>query len=114
MNEIIIDAKNKSIGRIASQAAHILQGKNAAAYEPNKQGGFKVLVKNFKEVKFTGNKFTDKVYHRHTGYVGHLKSRTLEQAFAKNAEWVLKHAVKGMLPKNKLLPNRLKMLIVEK
>ncbi|HZX01191.1 MAG TPA: 50S ribosomal protein L13 [Candidatus Paceibacterota bacterium] len=114
MNEIIIDAKNKSLGRIASLAAHILQGKHASSYQPNKSGGVKVLVKNFKEVKFTGKKFTDKMYHRHTGYVGHLKSRTLEQAFTRNAEWVLKHAVKGMLPKNSLLPKRLKMLIVEK
>ncbi len=114
MDEIIIDAKNKSIGRIASQAAQILQGKHAATYQPNKPGGVKVLVKNFKEVRFTGKKFTDKMYHRHTGYVGHLKSRTLEQAFTRNAEWVLKHAVKGMLPKNSLLPKRLKMLIVEK
>lgn len=114
MDEIIIDAKNKSIGRIASLAAQILQGKQAASYEPNKPGGVKVLVKNLNEVKFTGKKFTDKMYHRHTGYVGHLKSRTLRQAFTRNAEWVLKHAVKGMLPKNKLLPNRLKMLIVEK
>lgn len=114
MEEIIIDAKNKSIGRIASQAAQILQGKNTAAYQPNKQGGFKVLVKNFKEVKFTGAKFTDKEYHRHTGYMGHLKTRTLEQAMARNPEWVLKHAVKGMLPKNSLLPKRLKMLVVEK
>ncbi|MEK7195651.1 MAG: 50S ribosomal protein L13 [Patescibacteria group bacterium] len=114
MNEIIIDAKNKSIGRIASLAAQILQGKHTSSYQPNKPGGVKVLVKNFKEVKFTGKKLTDKMYHRHTGYMGHLKSRTLEQAVARNAEWVLKHAVKGMLPKNKLLPNRLKMLIVEK
>lgn len=113
MKEFILDAKNRSLGRVASEAALILQGKQSASYEPRKVGDSKVVIKNVKQLKFTGKKLDGKIYYRHTGYIGHLKSKTLKEAFAKSPEWVLKHAVKGMLPKNLLLPKRLKLLTIE-
>ena len=113
MSEFIIDAKDKSLGRVASQAAALLQGKNTAAYEPRKIGGSKVLIKNVKLMKFTGKKLDNKVYYRHTGYMGHLKSKTLGEAFTKSPKWVLHHAIKGMLPKNSLSPKRMRLLTIE-
>ncbi len=114
MKEFILDAKNRSLGRVASEVALILQGKQAPSYEPRKVGDNKVVVKNVKQLRFTGKKLDGKIYYRHTGYIGHLKSKTLKEAFTKSPEWVLKHAVKGMLPKNLLLSKRLKLLIIEK
>lgn len=114
MKEIIIDVKNKSLGRAASEIAAIVQGKHKAIYEPRKIGGDKVIVKNINQLKFTGKKLDNKIYYRHTGYIGHLKSKTLKEAFTKNPEWVLKHAIKGMLPKNLLLSKRIKLVVVEK
>jgi large subunit ribosomal protein L13 len=106
-----IDAKNKKLGRLASEIAVILQGKKNPGYEPRLVGDDRVLVKNYKEIQVTGKKFKDKLYHRHTGYVGHLKTKTFEQAFQKNSHWVLKEAVRKMLPKNFLNQKRLKKLI---
>lgn len=106
-----IDAKNKILGRLASEIATILQGKKSPAYEPRLVGSDKVFVKNFKEVKLTGKKFKEKVYYRHTGYVGHLKEKTFEQVFVKDPTRVIREAVRRMLPKNFLNAKRLKNLI---
>ena len=106
-----IDAKNKILGRLASEIAQILQGKRSRKYEPRIVGGDKVFLKNYKEVRLTGRKNKEKIYYRHTGYVGHLRERTFEQAFAKDPRWVLKEAVRKMLPKNSLNSRRLKNLI---
>ncbi len=114
MKEVVIDAKNQSLGRVASQVASILQGKTSATYEPRKVGDSKVIVKNLKELKFTGNKTLGKTYYKHTGYMGHLKEKTLEKAWEKSPEWVLKHAIKGMLPKNSLVNKRMRLLTIEK
>jgi len=114
MSETVMDVKNKSLGRAATEIALILQGKDKASYEQRKIGGNIVRVKNISGLKFTGRKLEQKTYYRHTGFMGHLKSKTLEEAFAKSPEWVLRHAVRGMLPKNSLLPKRLKLLVIDK
>lgn len=114
MSEIVMDVKNKSLGRAATEIALILQGKDKASYEQRKIGGGIVRVKNISGLKFTGRKLEQKIYYRHTGFMGHLKSKTLKEAFTKSPEWVLRHAVKGMLPKNSLLSKRLKLLVISK
>ncbi|HEY4496569.1 MAG TPA: 50S ribosomal protein L13 [Candidatus Paceibacterota bacterium] len=112
--EYVIDAKGKTLGRLATKIAGILQGKTDAKYAPRKRGDNTVVIKNISLLKVTGNKAQQKIYYRHTGYVGHLKERRYEEAFSRSPEWVLKHAVAGMLPKNALRQQRLKMLKVEK
>lgn len=106
-----IDAKNKPLGRVASEIAVILQGKKSAKYEPNKVGGDRVLIENVQKIAVTGRKYREKVYHRHTGYVGHLKTKTFEQEFTGSPERVLRDTVRRMLPKNFLKERRLKNLI---
>lgn len=109
--EYHIDAKNKVLGRVASEIALILQGKKSATYERNRVSDDKVYVKNFAEIAVTGNKRTDKIYYKHTGYVGHLKEATFEQKMAKDPKWVLRQAVRKMLPRNFLTQKRIKNLI---
>ncbi|OGY99321.1 MAG: 50S ribosomal protein L13 [Candidatus Liptonbacteria bacterium RIFCSPLOWO2_01_FULL_52_25] len=106
-----IDAKNKILGRLASEIAAILQGKKSAKYNPRLIGEDRALVSNFEGVKVTGAKMKDKVYYKHTGYVGHLKEMTLEQMFAKDPKRVLREAVRRMLPKNFLNQKRMKNLV---
>ena len=113
MTEYKIDAKNKKLGRLASDIALILQGKKNANYAPHLEGDDKVVVENVKDLSFTGNKFESKKYYRHTGYMGHLKSATLKERFEKSPEKVLRHAVERMLPKNFLQAKRLKRLIIK-
>ena len=109
-----IDAKGKRLGRLASEVAGILQGKKSPDYAPNKIGGDRVLIKNIAEITVSGDKWKSKLYHRHTGYMGHLRTSTLEEEFTKSPEKVLREAVRRMLPKNFLNPRRLKNLIIEK
>ncbi len=110
-NNIIIDAKDQSLGRIASLIAYYLQDKHKPTYEPNKSGQTVVYVKNLKDIKFKGNKFNTKIYYKHTpGYLGHLKEETLKSLWVKDPKKVLRLAVRGMLPKNKLRDKRLKRL----
>jgi large subunit ribosomal protein L13 len=109
-----IDAKNKILGRLASEIATILQGKKSPKYERRLVSGDKVYVKNVGGLKVTGKKFKEKIYYRHTGYMGHLKEETFEQAFAKDPRKVLREAVRRMLPKNFLNQKRLKNLIFAK
>jgi large subunit ribosomal protein L13 len=106
-----IDAKNKILGRVASEIATILQGKRNVAYKPQEVGRDKVFVKNFKDIRVSGNKFKEKTYYRHTGYMGHLKEKTFEQVFSKDPKKVLREAVRRMLPKNFLNAKRLNNLI---
>lgn len=113
--EYHIDAKNKILGRVASDIALILQGKKSSSYERNRVSADKVYVKNVDGIRVTGNKAEQKVYYRHTGYVGHLKELTYEQKFAKDPRTVLRLAVRNMLPKNFLNKQRIKNLVfVEK
>ncbi len=106
-----IDAKNKVLGRVASEIAYILQGKKSASFQPNRVSNDRVLVKNYRDIKVTGDKATQKIYYRHTGYVGHLKELTFEQKFAKDPKSVLRQAVRKMLPKNFLNQKRIKNLV---
>lgn len=109
----IIDAQGKKLGRLASDIAVILQGKNKATYDPKFAGSERVIVKNIKELGLSGRKTAQKIYYNHTGPLGHLKERKFKDVFEKNPGWVLKHAVRLMLPKNKLNAKRLKRLIFE-
>ncbi len=110
----VVDAKNKHLGRIASTVAYFLQGKDTAAYNPRNAGDNRVIVKNVHLLKVSGAKEDQKVYYRHTGYVGHLKRRKYQGVFSGSPEWVLRHAVAGMLPKNSLRAKRLMRLVFEK
>jgi len=111
--EYVIDAKNKKLGRLASEIAILLQGKQHPNYNPRLGGQDKVIVKNIRQMVLTGNKAKTKVYYRHSGPLGHLKEKKFIDVFEKNPAWVLKHAVRLMLPKNKLATKMLKRLIIE-
>ncbi len=112
--DYIIDAKNKNLGRLASEAAVILQGKKNADYEPRLEGEDKVVVKNINAIRVTGRKMTQKKYYHHTTQIGHLKEENMKAVWEKKgpAE-VLRRAVRGMLPDNKLAIRRMKRLIIE-
>jgi len=98
----VVDATGKTLGRLASEIATVLRGKNKPMYAPNVDAGDYVIVINAEKVAVTGKKLDQKVYTHHSGYVGGLKTITLKQQLEKKPEEVLKHAVKGMLPKNAL------------
>jgi len=112
--EHIIDATNQRLGRVATKIAQLLQGKLSADYEPRLAGKDRVVVKNIAKISVGGNKSTQKVYYRHTGYMGHLYEDKYAELFAKNPGKVLWLAVYNMLPKNRLRPKRLKRLVIEK
>lgn len=109
----IIDARGKSLGRLASQITVLLVGKHKPEYDPSKDLGDIVVVKNVDKMKFTGKKLEKKKYYWHTGYLGGLKERTLKQMLQKDPKKVLKLAVLGMLPKNRLRKKRIKRLKFE-
>lgn len=98
----LVDAADKTLGRLASEIARRLRGKHKVEYTPHVDTGDYIVVVNAEKIRVTGNKLQDKMYHHHTGYVGHLKSISLEKQLAKAPERVLQAAVKGMLPKNPL------------
>ncbi|MDD2822741.1 MAG: 50S ribosomal protein L13 [Candidatus Daviesbacteria bacterium] len=98
----LIDAKGKILGRLATEIATILMGKNKPNYVPYLDSGDYVVVTNAKLVKVTGQKETQKVYTRHSGYPGGLRQETLAKLRARKPEEIIKHAVKGMIPKTKL------------
>ena len=98
----VVDAADKTLGRLASEIASVLRGKNKPMYAPNIDTGDYVIVINAEKVAVTGKKLDQKVYTHHTGYVGGLKSVTLKRQLETKPEEVIKHAVKGMLPKNAL------------
>ena len=112
MAEYVIDAKNKKLGRLASEIAVILQGKKNPTYEPKEAGSDRVVVKNVAGLTLSGRKTKQKVYYKHTGPLGHLKIRKYEEVFAKNPTWVLRHSVSLMLPKNRLQKARMKRLVI--
>ena len=98
----VIDATNEVLGRLASQVAKILRGKNKPGYTPHVDCGDNVIVINAAKVKLTGNKMTDKVYTRYTGFPGGQRFATPADFLARRPEFVIEHAVKGMLPKTRL------------
>lgn len=99
---VVIDATNEVLGRLASQIAKILRGKNKPSYTPHVDCGDYVIVINADKVKLTGNKLTDKVYTRHTGYPGGQRFATPADYLAKKPTFIVEKAVRGMLPKNRL------------
>ncbi|MCP4679707.1 MAG: 50S ribosomal protein L13 [Deltaproteobacteria bacterium] len=98
----IVDAKRKPLGRTASEIATILQGKNKPTYTPHVDMGDFVVVINAAEVELTGKKMEDKLYHRHTGWMGGLVSMNAKEMLKRKPEEVMRLAVKGMLPKSRL------------
>jgi large subunit ribosomal protein L13 len=108
----IVDAKDKVLGRMASRIASVLIGKGKVIYAPHHDVGDEVIVINASRVKTTGKKGSQKIYKRYSAYPGGLKEETLEIKMKKHPEYVIKHAVKGMLPKNKLGAKLLKKLKV--
>lgn len=99
---IIVDADSKVLGRLASEVAKIIRGKNKPGFTPHVDCGDNVIVINADKVRLTGKKWTDKVYVRHTGYPGGQKERTPLQVKAKSSTILVERAVKGMLPKNRI------------
>ena len=112
--EHIIDAKGKTLGRLASQIAQILQGKTHADYAPQKRGEDRVTVKNASGIVVSGGKEEKKIYYRHTGYMGHLREKIYKEKFAVAPDQVLRRAIENMLPRNFLRDKRLRMLTIEK
>jgi large subunit ribosomal protein L13 len=108
----VVDASGKTLGRLATELASRLRGKHKPEFTPHVDTGDYIVVVNAAQIRVTGNKLKDKMYHHHTGYIGNLKSANLETMLAKSPEWVITNAVKGMLPKNKLGTAMLKKLRV--
>ena len=110
---IKIDATGKVLGRLATEVALILQGKKNVDYAPNKEPDNVVLVSNMSKIKVTGKKMENETYFRHTGYLGNDKHTPMIKIFEKNPGELLKLAVNGMLPKNRLRARHLKRLKFE-
>lgn len=98
----LIDASGKTLGRLASEIARRLRGKHKPVYTPHVDTGDFIVVINAEKIRVSGNKAKDKMYYRHTGYIGNLKSMNFEDMIAKRPDRVLQLAVAGMLPKNPL------------
>lgn len=110
----VIDASGKILGRLATEVATILMGKNKANYVPYLDVGDYVTVTNASNIKVTGKKYKDKNYFRHSGYPGGLKVETFENLLKRRPEYLIEHAIKGMLPKSKLGNQMIKKLKVYK
>ncbi len=98
----LVDAEGRVLGRLAAEVAKILRGKHKPIFSPHVDTGDFVIVVNAQKIKLTGNKLKNKVYYRHSGYPGGLKATTAEKLLTKKPEELIKRAVKGMLPKNRL------------
>ncbi|TVO76659.1 50S ribosomal protein L13 [Sedimenticola selenatireducens] len=98
----VVDAADKTLGRLSTEIARRLRGKHKPEYTPHVDTGDYIVVVNAEKIRVTGNKMQDKMYHHHTGYIGNLKSISLEKLLDKAPERVIEAAVKGMLPKNPL------------
>ncbi len=110
-NIVTIDMEGQSLGRVASRIAVLLQDKHKAQYAPNKVGDTIVVIENLSKIKpFKETKLRTKIYYKHTGYIGHLRETKLSDMWEKDPVKVLRMAVRGMLPKNKLRDKRLKRL----
>ena len=101
-NWLVVDANGQTLGRLATQIATALRGKNKPEFTPHCDTGDFVIVVNAEKISVTGNKRQEKRYYRHSGYPGGLRSRTLEEMLARRPEEVIRKAVKGMLPRNRL------------
>jgi large subunit ribosomal protein L13 len=106
----VVDAEGKTLGRLASQIADVLRGKRKPTYTPHVDVGDFVIVVNAEKIAVTGNKREKKLYWRHSGYPGGIRSRTLGDLLEKRPEEVIRKAVKGMLPRNRLARQQLRKL----
>ena len=109
---LIVDAEGQTLGRLATQIADALRGKRKPEYTPHVDTGDFVVVVNAEKIAVTGNKMTEKMYRRHTGYPGGLKERTLAEMLEQRPEEVIRKAVKGMLPRNRLARRQITKLKV--
>jgi len=106
----IIDANGLTLGRLSTELAKIISGKNRVDFTPHVDGGDYVVVLNAEKIALTGRKETDKLYYSHSGYLGNLKTTSLDKVRAKTPCKIIEDAVSGMLPKNKLRKDRMKRL----
>jgi len=106
-----INASGRRLGRLATEAARILQGKHRPDFQPNRVTEDRVVIENANLVEIGGKKEQQKVYYRHTGYMGHLKERTYAEAFERSPEKVVREAIRRMLPKNFLNQKRMNQLV---
>jgi large subunit ribosomal protein L13 len=106
----LVDAEGQTLGRLATRLADVLRGKGKPQYTPHVDTGDFVVVVNAEKIAVTGNKLDDKMYYRHSGYPGGLKERSLREQLARRPEEVLRKAVKGMLPRNRLSRQQLTKL----
>ena len=111
-NWYVIDAEGKNLGRIATEAAHILRGKHKPTFTPHVDCGDFVIIVNASKVNLTGNKLNDKIYYNHSGYTGGLRERTAREMLENYPVEMLERAVKGMLPKGRLGRQMYKKLFV--
>jgi len=111
-NWVLVDARDKTLGRLATQIADLLRGKRKPEYTPHIDTGDFVVVVNAELIHVTGDKRSAKLYHRHSGYPGGLRSRTLAEMLERRPEEVIRLAVKGMLPRNRLARQQLRKLKV--
>lgn len=108
----VVDAEGKTLGRLASEVANVLRGKNKPTYTPHIDTGDYVIVVNAEKIQVTGKKLDQKIYYHHSEYVGGMKEATLREMMQKKPEFAITHAVKGMLPKGPLGRQMLKKLHV--
>ncbi|MBT8334082.1 MAG: 50S ribosomal protein L13 [Desulfobacterales bacterium] len=108
----VVDAKDKILGRLATEIAHRLRGKHKPTFSPFIDNGDFIIVTNADRIQLTGKKWDDKKYYRHTGYMGGIKDTTAKELLAKHPTDLITKAVKGMLPKNKIGRAQLKKLKV--
>ncbi len=98
----LIDAEGKTLGRLAAKVATVLRGKHKPYFTPHQECGDSVIIINAERIRVTGNKMSDKLYYRHSGYPGGLRVETLEKVLVRKPRYPIEHAIKGMLPKNRL------------
>ena len=108
----LIDAKGKILGRLSARVASVLMGKNKSTYSPHIDTGDSVVVFNCEKIKVTGRKMKQKMYRKHSGYPGGFREIPFERMLNEKPEQIIRHAVSGMLPDNRLKKNRLKRLRV--
>ena len=107
---VVIDAQDKVLGRLATQVAHILRGKNKPVFTNHVDTGDFVIIVNAEKIRLTGNKLDQKKYYRHSGYIGGITEQTAKEVLEKKPESIIRQAVKGMLSKNTLGRAQLKKL----
>lgn len=112
--EYEVNAEGKVLGRLASEIAVFLRGKNEPRFDPARFSRNKVTVFNTDKIRVSGKKMAQKLYRRHSGYHGSLKEERLEDRMRRDSRWVVRHAVMGMLPKNKLRSRFIKNLVLVK